>query len=244
MSFRPFAPSILREDVNECFELDSDSPYMLLVADLKKGKHCTMTADEKALFGISIMSKRFGRRYNGAVLKPDDGFIFNLYANLRAFVGDRLSLTTFMITAVPRFLRPKESGSLETDKIVNLNKQVIRTFELIKDLSRLTVASNVKLYVVTYPSLFETIDTYRQESVLLLEKFILENLPEVFYLNVDELVDARLQNHNRVRADLRYRTDRHLSKYGHCVMSEIFMDIFSTDGLHIIEAVGKRKRRF
>ena len=35
-SFRPFAPSVLREDVNEWFELDNDSPYMLLVADVKK----------------------------------------------------------------------------------------------------------------------------------------------------------------------------------------------------------------
>ncbi len=35
-SFRPFAPSVLREDVNEWFELDSDSPYMLLVSEVKK----------------------------------------------------------------------------------------------------------------------------------------------------------------------------------------------------------------
>ena len=35
-SFRPFAPSILREDLNDWFELDCDSPYMLLVADVKK----------------------------------------------------------------------------------------------------------------------------------------------------------------------------------------------------------------
>jgi carbamoyltransferase len=37
-SFRPFAPSVLRERVSECFDLDSDSPYMLLVADVKKEK--------------------------------------------------------------------------------------------------------------------------------------------------------------------------------------------------------------
>ena len=35
-SFRPFAPSILREDVNDWFDIDTDSPYMLLVADVKK----------------------------------------------------------------------------------------------------------------------------------------------------------------------------------------------------------------
>ena len=51
-SFRPFAPSILREDLNDWFELDSDSPYMLLVANVQKRKHRTINSDEEALFGI------------------------------------------------------------------------------------------------------------------------------------------------------------------------------------------------
>ena len=36
-SFRPFAPAVLREDVADWFELDSDSPYMLIVADVREG---------------------------------------------------------------------------------------------------------------------------------------------------------------------------------------------------------------
>ena len=55
-SFRPFAPSVLREDVSEWFELDSDSPYMLLVADVKKDKRRTMTDEEEALFGIDKLN--------------------------------------------------------------------------------------------------------------------------------------------------------------------------------------------
>src|SRR5690242_1593686 len=51
-SFRPFAPSVLREDVAEWFELDGDSPYMLLVADVAPHHRRAMTAEEKALFGI------------------------------------------------------------------------------------------------------------------------------------------------------------------------------------------------
>ena len=46
-SFRPFAPSILGEDVGEWFEHDTDSPYMLLVADVQKDKRCAMTAQEE-----------------------------------------------------------------------------------------------------------------------------------------------------------------------------------------------------
>ena len=51
-SFRPFAPSVLREDVGEWFEHDIDSPYMLLVADVKKDRRLKMTKEEEALFGI------------------------------------------------------------------------------------------------------------------------------------------------------------------------------------------------
>ena len=51
-SFRPFAPSVLREDVSEWFEHDTDSPYMLFVADVKKDKRRAITEDEEALFGI------------------------------------------------------------------------------------------------------------------------------------------------------------------------------------------------
>jgi len=55
-SFRPFAPSILREDVSDWFELECDSPYMLIVADVRKDKHRTMTPEELALFGIDKLN--------------------------------------------------------------------------------------------------------------------------------------------------------------------------------------------
>lgn len=51
-SFRPFAPSVLREDVAEWFDLDCDSPYMLLVAGVKESRRRTMTEEENRLFGI------------------------------------------------------------------------------------------------------------------------------------------------------------------------------------------------
>ncbi|MBU3584127.1 carbamoyltransferase [Polynucleobacter sp. 15G-AUS-farblos] len=55
-SFRPFAPSVLREDVSEWFEIDSDSPYMLLVADVQKSKRLAMTDDQQQLFGIEKLN--------------------------------------------------------------------------------------------------------------------------------------------------------------------------------------------
>ena len=55
-SFRPFAPSVLREDVADWFEMDCDSPYMLLVADVVKEKRRSMSADEQELFGIDKLN--------------------------------------------------------------------------------------------------------------------------------------------------------------------------------------------
>lgn len=55
-SFRPFAPSVLREDVAEWFEHDADSPYMLMVANVKKNKRKKMTAAQEKLFGIEKLN--------------------------------------------------------------------------------------------------------------------------------------------------------------------------------------------
>jgi carbamoyltransferase len=55
-SFRPFAPSVLREDVENWFDINVDSPYMLLVADIRSEKKIEMTADENKLFGIEKLN--------------------------------------------------------------------------------------------------------------------------------------------------------------------------------------------
>ncbi len=55
-SFRPFAPSVLREDVGEWFEHETDSPYMLLVANVHNDKRRSMTEEEEALFGINKLN--------------------------------------------------------------------------------------------------------------------------------------------------------------------------------------------
>ena len=55
-SFRPFAPSVLREDVNDWFDLNSDSPYMLLVADVKKNIQIPMNEKNQKLFGIDKLN--------------------------------------------------------------------------------------------------------------------------------------------------------------------------------------------
>jgi carbamoyltransferase len=55
-SFRPFAPSVLAEDVSDYFDIDRPSPYMLLVADVLERRRKTMSADEEKLFGIDKLN--------------------------------------------------------------------------------------------------------------------------------------------------------------------------------------------
>lgn len=55
-SFRPFAPTVLAEKISDWFELDRESPYMLLVADVKKEKRRVMTEEEKQLWGIEKLN--------------------------------------------------------------------------------------------------------------------------------------------------------------------------------------------
>ena len=55
-SFRPFAPSVLAEDVEDYFELDRPSPYMLLVADVKRNRRRQMDDDQAKLFGIDKLN--------------------------------------------------------------------------------------------------------------------------------------------------------------------------------------------
>jgi carbamoyltransferase len=55
-SFRPFAPSIMREHVSEWFELDQDSPYMLLVANVVEARRKKLTESDQALFGIDKLN--------------------------------------------------------------------------------------------------------------------------------------------------------------------------------------------
>ena len=55
-SFRPFAPSVLRERVSDWFEMNCDSPYMLLVADVVQSRRREMSDEEKQLFGIDKLN--------------------------------------------------------------------------------------------------------------------------------------------------------------------------------------------
>lgn len=68
-SFRPFAPSVLRERVGEWFEFDGDSPYMLFVAEIKEKHRITLSESQRQLFGIDLLN--VGRSSVAAVTHVD-----------------------------------------------------------------------------------------------------------------------------------------------------------------------------
>jgi carbamoyltransferase len=55
-SFRPFAPSVLAEKISDYFEIDRQSPYMLLVADVKRARQIEMTAEQRNYFGLEKLN--------------------------------------------------------------------------------------------------------------------------------------------------------------------------------------------
>jgi carbamoyltransferase len=55
-SFRPFAPSVLRERLSDYFEMDADTPYMLLVAPVRQHRRIEMDSTQKALWGIDLLN--------------------------------------------------------------------------------------------------------------------------------------------------------------------------------------------
>ena len=60
-SFRPFAPSILKEDLSKWFDINIDSPYMLMVSSVKKDKTIEIDEDKKNLFGIDMLNLKRSR---------------------------------------------------------------------------------------------------------------------------------------------------------------------------------------
>lgn len=173
-----------------------------------------------------LMSERFGRRYEGIVIKPNHDFIFSLYADLRVFVGDRLSLTTFLLRHFQ--LIRNTYFSTASSKVINLEnntENVHKSYELIRKLSTLVMASNAKLYIIPYPKLAND-DRDIDQKIKLLSDMIDEGLKEVLYLEeIDDLVKAVLDRDGRKLFEMRYTNDAHLSEYGHSVIATILTDV-------------------
>ena len=150
-SFRPFAPSVLREDVGEWFEHYIDSPYMLLVADVQKDKRRTMTVEEKALFGIeklnvsrssvpAITHIDYSARIQ-TVHKDTNPLYHALISNFKNMTGCPLIVnTSFNVRGEPIVCTPKDAFKcfMGTD----LDVLALGNFLLIKEQQDITLKKN------------------------------------------------------------------------------------------------------
>ena len=119
-SFRPFAPSVIREAVSDYFEMDCDSPYMLLVAPVRKSTRRRMTAAEERLFGIDKLN--IARSDIPAVthvdysariqtVHPDEnGIYYDLIAEFGRLTGCPVVVnTSFNVRGEPIVCTPKDA---------------------------------------------------------------------------------------------------------------------------------------
>ncbi len=119
-SFRPFAPSILKNDVSDWFNLNVDSPYMLLVSDIKREKIIEMNEDQQKLFGIDKLNiKRsdipavthvdYSARIQ-TVNKNTNPKYFNLLSKFKEITGCPVLVnTSFNIRGEPIVNTPKDA---------------------------------------------------------------------------------------------------------------------------------------
>jgi carbamoyltransferase len=119
-SFRPFAPSVLKEHVSDYFDLDRGSPYMLLVAPVVEGRRIAMTSAQERLFGIeklniprsdipAVTHVDYSARIQ-TVERSDHPLYYDLIEAFRRRTGCPLVVnTSFNVRGEPIVCRPEEA---------------------------------------------------------------------------------------------------------------------------------------
>ncbi|OHB36077.1 MAG: hypothetical protein A2Y08_02045 [Planctomycetes bacterium GWA2_40_7] len=119
-SFRPFAPTVLREHVSDYFDIDCESPYMLLVANIKDEKRIKMSGDEEKLFGLeklkvarsdvpAITHVDYSARIQ-TVTKEDNPLFYSVIEEFYKKTGCPMVVnTSFNVRGEPIVCRPEEA---------------------------------------------------------------------------------------------------------------------------------------
>ncbi|MEZ4752904.1 MAG: carbamoyltransferase C-terminal domain-containing protein [Bdellovibrionota bacterium] len=141
-SFRPFAPIVMREHVSDYFDLDSDSPYMLLVAPVKEERRVPMTDEQKHLFGLAklkvprsdipaVTHVDYSARIQ-TVAKEQHPRIYNLLSAFNDLTGCPVLVnTSFNVRGEPIVCTPSDAYTcfMRTE----MDVLVINNFVLIKE---------------------------------------------------------------------------------------------------------------
>ena len=143
-SFRPFAPSILRQDANDYFELaeDKESPYMLLVAPVQQSKRIKLNGEQEKLSGIELLKVKRSQvpgithvDYSARVQTVDKerhGRYYRLLEHLKSATGCPLVInTSFNIRGEPIVCTPE--NAFHCFRSTNMDVLVLQDFVLYKD---------------------------------------------------------------------------------------------------------------
>ena len=140
-SFRPFAPSILKEDLSKWFELKNESPYMLIVSDVHKNIRNEISINEKSLSGLSLLNISrskipavthvdFSARVQ-TVSKETNPYFYSLISEFKKITGCPVLLnTSFNIRGEPIICSPEDA--FKCFMTTNLDFLVIENFILKK----------------------------------------------------------------------------------------------------------------
>ena len=153
-SFRPFAPAVLSEDKNEWFEIDIESPYMLLVSQINKKIKKEMTEDQKKLFGIeklkvlrseipAVTHVDYSSRIQ-TVTKDKNILFYKLISNFKNKTGCPILInTSFNVRGEPIVNTPEDAFRCFMG--TNIDKLVIGNCFLDKDKQKLSLKKDYKL---------------------------------------------------------------------------------------------------
>jgi len=180
-----------------------------------------------------MMSKRFGRRFDGKLIPPVENYGFKLYADLRLFIGDNLSTTTYILARLPRGIRSiltffsnSESNDYQFISKNLIDKQVDKTLELITTLEVEIIANGAQLIVIPHPCLDNkkrcAVD--RDEQNESLAKMIKSKLKHTTFIDLQSSVEKQVKRDGFLIGEMRFRKDSHLSKYGHKVLGKLISE--------------------
>tara|TARA_Y100001936_G_scaffold224681_1_gene242502 strand:- start:4351 stop:4821 length:471 start_codon:yes stop_codon:yes gene_type:complete len=142
-SFRPFAPAVLREDVSEYFELDDDSPYMLIVASVRPDRRREQTIEEAGLTGVDRLNvvrsdipavTHVDNSARIQTVTPDtNSRFYNLLREFKAQTGNGLLVnTSFNVRDEPIVCSPEDAYrcfmSTEMDALA-IGKFLLRKYQ-------------------------------------------------------------------------------------------------------------------
>jgi len=181
------------------------------------------------LNAYQMMSKRFGRIFNNELISPVENYSFKFYADLRLFIGDNLSTTTYFLGRLPMILstfsRSTKNEVNQSYKKKLARTQIDKALELISILETEIISNGAQLFVIPYPCLIDKnrcVDRFELYDGI--GKVIKSNLKHTTFIDLQSRVEEQVKQDELLIGDMRFSNDGHLSAYGHKVVGKLISE--------------------